>query len=557
MNDTPNLALPYILPSQAQKHVTHNEAIRALDCLVQLAVESRSLSEPPASPSAGSRYLVAAAATGAWAGQSEKIAAFQDDAWAFYEPKEGWIAWVADDHELAIYAAGAWASFTAGGGSGSGSGSITELDNLAHAGINATADTTNRLALKSPASLFDNEGAGHQHKINKHASGDTASVLYQTNYVGHAEMGLAGDDDFHFKVSPDGATWYEALKIDRATGRADFPNTGVLAARNRIVNPMGEYMQTGLASAAADGAYTGFDQWYALTQSGAVTPSQLTDVESGTPFMMRLTQAQATAQRFGLAQPLEMLCVRDLRGKAVSLRARIRCSAATTIRWAVVEWTGTADAITRDVVNDWTNATFATGSFFIATATAIVGKGSVAVTANTLTDIVANALGTVSGTMNNLILFLWTDSAQAQNVTLDIGNVWFGGGGGVPAIFDPPHPGEDLRACQRYYCKSYRVGVAPGNPNDQIGNECIIAANSINGELKFVQFPVVMRSTPVVTQYSHATGAAGKLRDATANADVTGNVGGTGDRGYSIPSTGVSPVTGHLYLWHFTADARL
>ena len=43
MNDTPNLALPYILASQAQKHVTHNEAIRTLDCLVQLAVESRGL----------------------------------------------------------------------------------------------------------------------------------------------------------------------------------------------------------------------------------------------------------------------------------------------------------------------------------------------------------------------------------------------------------------------------------------------------------------------------------------------------------------------------------
>ena len=27
---TPNLALPFILPSQAQKHVTHNEALQQL-----------------------------------------------------------------------------------------------------------------------------------------------------------------------------------------------------------------------------------------------------------------------------------------------------------------------------------------------------------------------------------------------------------------------------------------------------------------------------------------------------------------------------------------------
>lgn len=261
MTDTPNLALPYILPSQAQKHVTHNEAIRALDCLVQLAVESRSLAAPPASPAEGSRYLVAAAATGDWSGQSEKIAAFQDGAWMFYEPREGWIVWVADDHELAIYSAGAWAAFTSSGG-GSGGGDpdgITELDDLAHLGISATADTTNRLALKSPASLFDNEGAGHQQKINKHTAGDTASVLYQTNYSGRAEMGLTGDDDFHFKVSPDGSTWYEALKINRNTGKLSFPVTGgpreaLTADRTYYVRSDGSDSNTGRAD-TSDGAF--------------------------------------------------------------------------------------------------------------------------------------------------------------------------------------------------------------------------------------------------------------------------------------------------------------
>lgn len=30
MDQTPNLKMPYILPSQAQKDVTHNEALRLL-----------------------------------------------------------------------------------------------------------------------------------------------------------------------------------------------------------------------------------------------------------------------------------------------------------------------------------------------------------------------------------------------------------------------------------------------------------------------------------------------------------------------------------------------
>lgn len=124
MNDTPNLALPYILASQAQKHVTHNEAIRTLDCLVQVAVESRGLAAPPPAPVDGTRFVVAASATGDWDGQSGKIAAFQDGAWDFYEPKEGWTAWVADEHTLVIYAASTWTPYTGAddGSSGGGGG---------------------------------------------------------------------------------------------------------------------------------------------------------------------------------------------------------------------------------------------------------------------------------------------------------------------------------------------------------------------------------------------------------------------------------------------------
>ena len=56
MDETPNLRLPYIMAAQSQKHVTHNEAIRALDAVVQLSVLDRDLSTPPGSPADGARY---------------------------------------------------------------------------------------------------------------------------------------------------------------------------------------------------------------------------------------------------------------------------------------------------------------------------------------------------------------------------------------------------------------------------------------------------------------------------------------------------------------------
>lgn len=90
-------------PSQAQKHVTHNEAIRALDAILQLTVVSRSVSSPPASPAGGDRYIVPAGATGSWSGKANKVAAWQDGAWVVYTPREGWLAYVIDENRMLAF----------------------------------------------------------------------------------------------------------------------------------------------------------------------------------------------------------------------------------------------------------------------------------------------------------------------------------------------------------------------------------------------------------------------------------------------------------------------
>lgn len=214
MDHTPNLALPYILAAQAQKHVTHNEAIRALDALTQISVLSRTQTASPVSPVEGARYILPTGATGVWAGLAGRIAAYQDGAWMFYTPRDGWIAWVAADAAAVVYSGGAWVAMT---------GAAATL------GVNATADTTNRLTVSAAATLLNNEGSGHQLKINKAVAAATASMLYQTAFSGRAEMGTTGDDDFHIKVSADGATWREGVVISAATGRVTFPAGGVVA----------------------------------------------------------------------------------------------------------------------------------------------------------------------------------------------------------------------------------------------------------------------------------------------------------------------------------------
>ena len=210
---TPSLGLPFISAAQAQKHVTHNDALLGLDALVQLSVLSRAVADPPASPQEGDRYLVAASATGDWTGMEDTFAAFQDGTWRHYSPMPGWRVWIDDDARFLVYDGTQWRGILAD----------DDVQNLALLGINATADATNKLAVKSAAVLFDNVGAGSQVKVNKAAAGDTASHLFQTGFSGRAEFGLTGDDDFHAKVSPDGSTWYEGILIDKDTGNVTFP----------------------------------------------------------------------------------------------------------------------------------------------------------------------------------------------------------------------------------------------------------------------------------------------------------------------------------------------
>ncbi|RJF94569.1 DUF2793 domain-containing protein [Oleomonas cavernae] len=105
---TPRLNLPYIVQSQASKEVTHNSALNTIDLLVQAAVADRDLAAPPGSPAPGDAYIVGPAATGAWAGQDGKLAAWYGTAWVFAGPRAGFIAYVADENVLVIHDGVGW-----------------------------------------------------------------------------------------------------------------------------------------------------------------------------------------------------------------------------------------------------------------------------------------------------------------------------------------------------------------------------------------------------------------------------------------------------------------
>ena len=368
MPDSPNLILPYIQASQAQKHITHNEAIKLLDGIVQLGVLSRIVAAPPGSPVDGDRYIVASGATGLWAGWDLNVAFFVDGAWVRLIPRVGWIAYSVADTAFYSWNGSAWVAFGGGGGGGGptfpdntfgitgsadatkiarfevdgfttattrtftlpntsstlavlaatqtftgsttfsgtfdvsaataslgtstgtstanvGTGAtttgVTKTVNLGTAGLSgsttvvnigsavagalgslvinsptvtfassvsaiamaaanvsakwlglggATADATNRLSINTPAVLLNNAGSSIDMTFNKNAVGNDASLSFKTGFSTRGLVGLLGDDDLTFKVSPDGSTFYTGFLVKATDGRPEFPQPLILPA---------------------------------------------------------------------------------------------------------------------------------------------------------------------------------------------------------------------------------------------------------------------------------------------------------------------------------------
>ncbi len=220
MDNTGRFDLPLILPSQAQKHVTHNEALTLIDGLFHLVIKKFGETTPPVTAQIDDAFVIGASPTGAWFGQAGNIAFNSDVGWRFLVPRQGIIALNATSAKLVVYDQSTWKAL----------GDAIDVSTL---GINTNADAVNRLAVRSNAALFiatnasDGGNGDVQIKLSKELASDTASHLFQTAFSGRAEIGLTGDDDFHLKVSSNGATWNEAIKVDKTTALVTLTNNSI------------------------------------------------------------------------------------------------------------------------------------------------------------------------------------------------------------------------------------------------------------------------------------------------------------------------------------------
>lgn len=229
-NHSARLDLPYLAAGQLQKHVTLNEALTRLDALAQTAVVSRTVAAQPADPDDGALYILPATPTGAvWSGWSQgDLARAELGGWTRVPAPTGTLAVVLDEGCLVARGEDGWAPFP------------VRLQDLTRFGLNTAADAGNPFAAKLNKALWTALPSGEggdgdlRFTFNKDGAADVLSLLFQTGYGGRAELGLIGDDDLRLKVSPDGGTWREALRIDKDDARVWFAHGATRAEMIRI-----------------------------------------------------------------------------------------------------------------------------------------------------------------------------------------------------------------------------------------------------------------------------------------------------------------------------------
>ncbi|MCC5997279.1 MAG: DUF2793 domain-containing protein [Oceanicaulis sp.] len=338
---TPRLSLPWLMPAQAQKHVTVNESLGRLDALVHARALSASETIQPADPAPGDAYILPEGAQGEdWAHfDPGALVWFQDGAWQGAAPRAGLIVYVADAGALTVHDGTQWRD------SGALIAALSYLDRL---GVGTEPDDVNRFAAKLNTALWTALTTGEggtgdlRYTLNKEGADHVLSLLFQSGWSGRAELGLVGDDDISLRVSPDGADWIEALRVERATGAAHMPalttqalNGGPLAGlRNHVINGRFDVWQRG------PDAFP--DMWRLISDGGGAAgaarethPPGQSDAPGGGAAFLRWSVTGEPSAAPAIATRIED--VRMLAGGQAALGFYLRSDAARTMQVRLVQ----------------------------------------------------------------------------------------------------------------------------------------------------------------------------------------------------------------------------
>lgn len=219
------------------------------------------------------------------------------------------------------------------------------------------------------------------------------------------------------------------------------------------------------------------DRWLLLSDGNDIVDvTQIASPFSRSRYALQ-AEVETANKRFGFCQIIEANTCIPLRGQKISVSFAAKTVSAkliNNVRVAVLEWTGTADTVTSDVVSDWaSNLTFATNWAALNT------PANLALTTSEQTFKVENL--TVGTSCNNLAVFVWVDDTDcAADDILQLGEVQVVRGSVVPEFVSLPYADELQRCLSRYLELTIHFGGEASSTSKRIT----------------IPYNTVMRSTP-------------------------------------------------------------
>ena len=346
------------------------------------------------------------------------------------------------------------------------------------------------------------------------------------------------------------------LLTSQGTGVAPIWSTvssDTVGFKNRIINGGMDLAQRGTSftstsSANNDDTYV-LDRFYILSDGNdAIDVTQTTTVPTGAKYSIGL-DVETANKKFGIAQIIENANCFDAIGGNVTLSFQAKVSSTTkldNVKCAIVAWSGTADTVTSDIISAW--GAEGTNPTLIANATYENTPANLNVTTSFATYSVTANVDTAS--TSNIIVFIWSDVTDTTagdflyitNVQLEKGS--------TATSFDYRPYGTELALCQRYFERSYNIGVTTGTALAAgiFGfNTPLATASDIPAK---IVFKVTKRNNPTMTVYNAVSGASGTAyRTSDAAAITVNSLDYIGNNGVGMVTLASGSINNYLIHW--------
>lgn len=396
---------------------------------------------------------------------------------------------------------------------------------------------------------------------------DSAGALNDANYVPVSQGNLAKkallSDIKNYVLmdqptfSPFGTSIAEAASADEGRAILEIPGANFLA------NGCFRVWQRGTSFTSATGfanndATALLDRWVLLSDGNDIVDlsREATVKPSDAAYSLKL-DVETADKRFLVTQIVPFLDAIYMAGRQATFAVEVCKDAGNTtvdsVRLMLLEWTGTADAPTRDFVSSWETE----GS-----APTVVSNWSIVDSeVHALSDSFAeiSIAGTFSSSMKNCAV-----AVMVENDDGTVGDlVYVGkarhtlGGNPVPVEFRPFS--AEINLCRRTFWKTFPYATAPAQNAGGGAGVIMSKANGTAGIwalIVSIWFPVLMLKSPTMTFYSPAAASADWYNE-TAGAAGPSVSSQVTQSGFRVWNNVGSVTDNNSYQLHAIADAEL